>query len=244
MIPLYWWEIDGVFMNVEAIIPLVAAFVCIGIASYTDIKRHEIPDKLPYIMVLLGLSISAVIGASSGDLTLPLLSMTAGAMAFVIGLIFWKIGVWAGGDAKFYAGLVVIVPTLGFLGLPLFPLALLLVSMSAFIMYTFIHTIYYTARKVDARTRLVKVGKLEGGMVPAEYVYMAGMEVHRASRDGWCPKATAIYADPKSMEGLTAKQIEKLKEVLGKDSVLRVRRTHAFIPFFLVGLIVVIFWVI
>jgi len=42
------------------------------------------------------------------------------------------------------------------------------------------------------------------------------------------------------MEGLTKEQIVKLKEVLGEDNILHVRRTHAFIPFFLVGLVVAV----
>ena len=231
-------------MNTIEVIPLVVAFVCVGFASYTDIKTHTIPDKLPYVMVVLGVGISSFFGGLSGDITLPLASITAGVMAFLIGVIFWKLGVWAGGDAKFYAGLVMIIPTLGFLKLPLFPIALLLVSMSGFVVYTFVHSIYYAARKVDSRMKLVKVGKLEEGMVSGEYVYKSGMEVHRAPRGSWCPESSEIYADPKSMEGLTKEQIVKLKEVFGEDNTLCVRRTHAFIPFFLVGLIVVIFWVI
>jgi len=30
------------------------------------------------------------------------------------GMLFWKLGSWAGGDAKFFAGLAVILPSLGF----------------------------------------------------------------------------------------------------------------------------------
>ena len=231
-------------MEASSIILLLVAFVCVGFASYKDIKTHEIPDKLPYAMVVLGVGISSFFGGLSGDIGLPLSSITAGVMAFLIGMIFWKLGVWAGGDAKFYAGLVVILPSLGFLKLPLFPIALLLVSMSGFVVYTFIHSIYYAARKVDSRMKLVKVGKLEEGMVPGEYVYKSGMEMHRAPHGSWCPKFSEIYADPRNMEGLTREQIAKLKEALGEDNTLRVRRTHAFIPFFLVGLIVIIFWVI
>lgn len=79
--------------------------IALLIATYTDIKKLEVPDFLNYSLIALGLCIGAVESLFSG-LIWPFLNALAGLGAgFLVAALLYYTGQWGGGDAKMLMGL-------------------------------------------------------------------------------------------------------------------------------------------
>ncbi len=77
---------------------LLISIVYASIAVYIDLKERVIPDLLNYAVVMGGFILS-VVESSAFDFILIAVA------SFVFAYILYKLGVWGGGDVKFFVGL-------------------------------------------------------------------------------------------------------------------------------------------
>lgn len=86
-------------------------------ATYTDLRERMIPDWLNYGAVI----VAAGFAYYTNQLTVTYFALVA--LAFLFAYALYRLGAWAGGDVKFYTGLLAFYPL--FAPLPTEPLALL-----------------------------------------------------------------------------------------------------------------------
>ncbi len=79
---------------------LALAALCLAYASYTDVKRTEIPDSCSIALAVLFALFAAISGLDIWWQHL-LLAMAM----FIIGAVLFYLHVWGGGDAKLLAGI-------------------------------------------------------------------------------------------------------------------------------------------
>jgi preflagellin peptidase FlaK len=82
-------------------------------ATYTDLKARIVPNTLNYGLALAGLLIFATQSYFESSPLPFLYSLLGMFFGFSFGWILWKIGVFAGGDAKLMIGLGGILPISG-----------------------------------------------------------------------------------------------------------------------------------
>ncbi len=80
----------------------------IGLRS--DRATGKIPNKLTGAMLLLSL-ILAALRTSAGDSSFLVLYLQNFALGFLIGIVFWHIRAWSGGDAKMFWALCSLLPS-------------------------------------------------------------------------------------------------------------------------------------
>lgn len=77
----------------------------LGMASYSDVKRGMISDRLTATLALLGLLFSANTALLAHSAMPVLMSSVGVLLGLVIGILGIKVGAWYGGDAKLYAAM-------------------------------------------------------------------------------------------------------------------------------------------
>ena len=159
--------------------PLYFAVSLLGLllATFTDLKTREIPDKLSYALIGFGLGGHFFESVTTGNYFPFLQTLAVTALTFGGAYALWKGGVWAGGDVKLFTGLAALNPVnyaflrpyvfpepLTFLGrpdflstisLPLFPLALFVFSVLAMMPYGVLLSLQGLASKVGVRRRFL-----------------------------------------------------------------------------------------
>jgi len=94
------------------IILIVVAFVGSVLASLFDLKTTEIPDEIPYAMMVVGI-IAYVIKSFLVVSYWPfLLSVIVGLSFLGFGFLMYYMGQWGGGDAKVLSAIGFLVPVL------------------------------------------------------------------------------------------------------------------------------------
>ena len=126
---------------------LVILFIYALVATVFDLKKRIIPNALNYGMWLVVIAL----GFYFNQITNVLLF---GVTSFVLAYVLFKLGVWAGGDAKLYVALCAALPLLG-----KFDLLLLLYVfiVSALVVIPVIG--FLNARKVAKHIKEVKLDK-------------------------------------------------------------------------------------
>ncbi len=125
---------DIYYIPLSAVI--IAIIACLY-ASYSDIKRGIIPNKLTFPLIGLGLVLNLVYAILTGNLLFVISAVVITAVIFVLGYLFWKMGAWAGGDVKLFtalAALLAIYP-------PLFNYSILNYQMPVYGYYPFPFTL-------------------------------------------------------------------------------------------------------
>ncbi len=104
-----------------------ASLIALVAATYTDLRKRIVSNKLSYSMVASGLAGWFAIGFFQQDLFIFFNSVTATIASFAFSLLLYKAGVWAGGDVKLFTGLAAMNPfnpnilsRLGLISLPVF----------------------------------------------------------------------------------------------------------------------------
>ncbi|MCK4883737.1 MAG: prepilin peptidase [Candidatus Diapherotrites archaeon] len=85
--------------------------IYLAIASYTDIKTRFVKNKLTYSMTALGFLIHAIQSILESNPQPILFSITAAITAYITVYLLWRLGVFAGGDAKLIVGIAAMFPT-------------------------------------------------------------------------------------------------------------------------------------
>ncbi|PKL66625.1 MAG: hypothetical protein CVV28_09490 [Methanobacteriales archaeon HGW-Methanobacteriales-1] len=94
-------------------IPLICTFIAILAciyASYTDLKRGIIANKLTFPLIGLGIALNSINAFLTGNLMILVYTLLFTGTIFVLGYIFWKLGAWAGGDVKMFTALAALLP--------------------------------------------------------------------------------------------------------------------------------------
>ena len=94
-------------------IPLICTFIAILAciyASYTDLKRGIIANKLTFPLIVFGIILNSVYAFWTGNLMILVYTLLFTGTIFVLGYLFWKLGAWAGGDVKMFTALAALLP--------------------------------------------------------------------------------------------------------------------------------------
>ncbi len=87
---------------------IIAILACIY-ASYSDLKRGIIPNKLTFPLIVLGLVLNGVYSFLTGNVLFIIAAAIITVVIFVLGYLFWKMGAWAGGDVKLFTALAALL---------------------------------------------------------------------------------------------------------------------------------------
>lgn len=121
----------------QFIAPILALF-CIA-ATYTDLRSRMIPDWLNYGAV----AVAALFAFYTNRLSVQYVAFVI--LAFAFAYAIYRLGAWAGGDVKFYTGLLAFYPLLAPLpqdALGLFAPLLLVFMASAALLVPILLTVY------------------------------------------------------------------------------------------------------
>jgi len=91
---------------------LLTAFTGSMLASIWDLKTTEIPDEIPYTMMVIGLLIHSIESFLMWDYIPFLQSCVAGLSLLGLGLLMYYTGQWGGGDAKILSAIGFLLPVL------------------------------------------------------------------------------------------------------------------------------------
>jgi len=89
-----------------------AAIALIGstLAGVWDLKTTEIPDDIPDVMIILGLTIAFIESVFSSNYSFLLNSVIYGVGFFCFGFLMYYLGQWGGGDAKILSAVGFLLP--------------------------------------------------------------------------------------------------------------------------------------
>jgi len=120
------------------------------LAAFFDICERKIPNWLTYGAMIIGIAYWLVTGNYS------VILYVAG--TFAVAYLFYRIGLWAGGDVKLFTAIAALNPysfTLCGVTLP-FPLALFIVSIFTAFLLTFPWMLWRILRSKDLRRHLLR----------------------------------------------------------------------------------------
>lgn len=90
-------------MQTAAVFALLAALM---IAAWTDVAQRRVPNWLSGITLLAGLGFAVVLGGGQQALW----HLAHSAIALLAGMGLFALGMWGGGDGKFYAAVAAWFP--------------------------------------------------------------------------------------------------------------------------------------
>ncbi len=91
-------------------IALIIALLGLSIAGTWDLFTTEVPDEVPYIMIVAGIFIWYVNALTFGDFTPLFYSIIFGMITLAIGLLMYKHGAWGGADAWLLGATAFLLP--------------------------------------------------------------------------------------------------------------------------------------
>jgi Flp pilus assembly protein protease CpaA len=92
------------------LIALILAFAGSSVAAAWDLKTTEIPDYIPYIMIVVGLVIAGAQSYLQWSYWPMVSSLIVGGGLLGLGFLMYYTGQWGGGDAKLLAALGFLLP--------------------------------------------------------------------------------------------------------------------------------------
>ncbi len=241
------------------LLPAVIALLAVCIASYTDLRRRIIPNKLTLPLVVVGIAFYVLLGIWHGDLWEVVSGALGAAIAFAIGYILWLTGGWAGGDVKLFTALGALLPIFknpyasayvsapyASAPYPFFPLTILFNSVILILPILLVHAAIRRIRGGAMLYERIRITELKEGMIPAEMIYEKEGKVGRwSSRFGLKPKCDRVYANPRRAAGVTRYQVGALKRLVREGRLknhIRIKRGMPFAPALGLGVFVAIFY--
>lgn len=200
-------------------------------ASWLDYKERKIPDWLNALFLLFSLAASFVYER-------PALFVQVFLFALLFSVMLYRLGAWAGGDAKFFAVLSSLLPLFdprGLIGV----LALFLLSSLLLALYLLLNAFF--GRKAFTRTLGVK--DLKPGLIPAYSILLVGRKTIPL---GFFSRMllnikdkSRLAADSLRSSGLSAGEIRVLNAAGVKSLV--VREGVVFAPFISLAFLLAVF---
>lgn len=96
-------------IDIPLITTIIAILACLY-ASYSDLKRGIIPNKLTFPLIGLGLILNGFYAFMIGEIWYIIICAVVTGIIFALGYLFWKMGAWAGGDVKLFTALAALLP--------------------------------------------------------------------------------------------------------------------------------------
>jgi len=97
------------FLLVAFLLAIVGSFA----AGMWDLRTTEVPDEVPLLMAAGGLFLWFIYAATTGNFVPLVLSAAFGGGLLAFGWILYKLGQWGGGDAKMFAAIFCLLPSVG-----------------------------------------------------------------------------------------------------------------------------------
>ncbi len=91
-------------------IALIIALVGLSVSGLWDLFTTEVPDEIPYLMIVFGIFLWYVNALTSGNFQPLAYSLAIGAVTLVIGIVMYRQGAWGGADAWLLAATGFLVP--------------------------------------------------------------------------------------------------------------------------------------
>lgn len=209
-------------LSFQSIAFLAAVFFAL-VASHLDLTKRMIPDLLNAVFFVIALGLGVL-------LHVDLVRQVAFAcVAFAFAFVLYKLGAWAGGDAKFYAALLAFYPLFK-------PVDYVVVLWIFFASVVLVLPFLLFAKRWR---RIVAIGALKEGMIPAESVVVERgkakkivlglLDVARRLAVGKSLFGGRVVANAFLARGLTKAEIVELKKLRGLR-FLQVREAFAFAP--------------
>ena len=161
-------------MSAFILFSFLISLIGLTIASYTDLKERIVSNKLSYAMIVLGLGIHGIQSILEGNAVYIINSVALGFFSFAGAYALYRLGVWAGGDVKLFAGLgtlnplnpnvlflVLPIELFQSISLPLFPLTLFIFSVFSMLPYGIIISISGLNKKKELKKELFKETKVK-----------------------------------------------------------------------------------
>jgi Flp pilus assembly protein protease CpaA len=89
---------------------IALALVFTGAAGLWDLKTTEVPDEIPAIMIVSGISYWLISASITGEMMPLLTSLVIGTVLLALGLTLYKKGQWGGADAWVLAAVGYMIP--------------------------------------------------------------------------------------------------------------------------------------
>lgn len=149
----------------------LASLLGLAVASYTDLKKRIVSNKLSYSLIAIGLVGHIAVAIVESNAWSFIYSAAAAALAFIFAYILWKLGVWAGGDVKLFSAIAALNPanpyffnkfgiSLGIIGmpynLPLFFVSLFVFSVFAMFPYGTLIALHGLSQRKKERDEMLK----------------------------------------------------------------------------------------
>ncbi|MDO5835713.1 MAG: A24 family peptidase C-terminal domain-containing protein [Methanobacterium sp.] len=144
-------------------IPLITVIIAIAAciyASYSDLKRGIIPNKLTFPLIAIGIVLNGIYAFMIGEFLFILVCVVVTGVIFGLGYLFWKMGAWAGGDVKLFTALAALIPFNPLLvtyqiyqvpfpveGIYPFPLTVIINSILSILPFLLIYVFYVVAKE-------------------------------------------------------------------------------------------------
>jgi archaeal preflagellin peptidase FlaK len=151
-------------IDIPLITIIVAILACVY-ASYSDLKKGIIPNKLTFPLIGLGIILNGIYAIMIGEIWFIVVCAVVTGVIFALGYLFWKMGAWAGGDVKLFTALAALLPFYSLLpyypaiisydifgvqfpleGIYPFPLTLIINSILAILPFLLIYVFYVVAK--------------------------------------------------------------------------------------------------
>jgi preflagellin peptidase FlaK len=145
-------------IDIPLITVILAMAACIY-ASYSDLKRGIIPNKLTFPLIAIGIVLNGIYAFMIGEFLFILVCVVVTGVIFGLGYLFWKMGAWAGGDVKLFTALAALIPFNPLLvsyqifqvpfpveGIYPFPLTLIINSILSILPFLLIYVFYVVAK--------------------------------------------------------------------------------------------------
>lgn len=258
-------------MNIH-LIPIIVSIIAVLIATYTDLKKRKIPNKLTIFMILFGILFHLIIGIKDWNLLLSLYGFFGVIIGFSLGFFMYAFGGCAAGDVKLIAGLGALLPTSSsYIGIvsqkfftysaipqytqeyPLFPFMILfntiIIAMITIVLHSFLERI---KGKSIGLYDYSKITELEKGAIPDESIYLTDGKVRRKERGSSIlsfgeknKRYDEKIVEMGNVNGITNEQIDTLKDLVNEGKMknkIRIKRGMPFAPMMFVGVLISIFY--
>jgi len=97
------------FTNIPLICAVISVIACFY-AAYSDLKSGIISNKLTFPLIGIGIALNALYAFIINDPWFIVKGLIFIAIVYIISYIFWRMGAWAGGDAKLFTALAALLP--------------------------------------------------------------------------------------------------------------------------------------
>lgn len=89
---------------------VIVLFIGLITATYTDLKRREVPDWINYFLIAVGLVGHLIISIFNKSIFPIFISIAAASVFFIVANVLFYSGSWGGGDTKFLVALGALLP--------------------------------------------------------------------------------------------------------------------------------------